>query len=525
MIRPFVRLAGWACAPTAWGFRRALRNPAAAQEVVRRRLVEGLLRTRYGRDLGVRGPADWDHIPVREWDQLRGLFEEQEASTEPIVVPDPVLFWERTSGSSGGAKRIPYTAALRATFTRMLRIWAHDLITHGPHFQTGRVYFQVTPPLAEPEETSGGAPVGTADDRDFVEGWTRSLVDRFVVRPARLPRTPDEFLDAVTDTLLRAPWLEVISVWSPSFLKVVMDHAEAHHKRLVGNCKAGQVMDRVRHIEKGSTDWREVWPDLELVSCWDQGEAAGEAERLRERLPGVLIQGKGLLATEGPMTVPLLGAPGAVPLIQDVLIELESADGDLIPLHRARDGEEYGVVLSQPAGLLRYRIGDRVRVVGWQGATPCLELLGRDEQVSDMVGEKLSAAFVARALRQLELEPAFLRTLVARHPGPFLVGGAPVRRGATRDANDFDQRPGYVLLLDQGPTSWKIDALAQHLEEALREAFHYDQARQLGQLAPAKVAIAEDMADRLARAREAAGVKRGDQKPAALLRASAARWR
>jgi hypothetical protein len=383
----------------------------------------------------------------------------------------------------------------------------------------------VTPPLADEEQTAGGAPVGTTDDRDFVEGWTRDLVDQFVVRPASLPRGPDQFLDAVTDTLLRAPWLEVISVWSPSFLKVVMDHAEAHHERLVGNCKAGQVMDRVRYIQKGETDWTKVWPDLKLVSCWDQGEAAGEAERLRERLPGVLVQGKGLLATEGPMTVPLLGAPGAVPLVEDVLLELETAGGDLIPLHEAKDDEEYGVVLSQPAGLLRYRIGDRVRVVGWHEATPCLELLGRDEQVSDMVGEKLSAAFVARALRELQLEPAFVRTLVARHPGPFLVGGAPVRRGATPGADDFDERPGYVLVLDQGPTSWKLDDLAQRLEAALCEAFHYAQARQLDQLAPARVMISVDMADRLARAREAAGVKRGDQKPTALLRASAARWR
>ena len=47
-----------------------------------------------------------------------------------------------------------------------------------------------------------------------------------------------------------------------------------------------------------------LWPRLRVVSCWDQGRARAEADTIRRWFPRARVQGKGLLATEGVVSVP-----------------------------------------------------------------------------------------------------------------------------------------------------------------------------------------------------------------------------
>lgn len=475
--------------PAAGRLRAALENPRAAQERVRRRLGDAMAGTAYGRHLGLGSADDWDRVPLVDYDQLSPWIERQKVSRERVLTPDPALFWERTSGSTAPAKFIPYTAPLRQAFTEMFLAWVHDVLEHGPPLGRGRLYAAVTPSLRAPGRTAAGQVVGTEDERDFLEGWAGWLLSPFLLRSGHLARErdPARFRRRLGRMLLAARDLEVISVWSPSFLQVMLDDLEANRAEYA-QAKAAPTAAAARHLRAHGTDWTAVWPRLSLVSCWDAGWARPQADWLRARLRGVAVQGKGLLATEGPVTLPLLGAPGPVPLVHQVLVELLDEDGRLGPLVEARPGRTYELVLSQPAGLLRYRLGDRVRMVGQHLATPCLDFVGRGAAVSDMVGEKLHEDFVAQALDGLGIEAAFFRTLV-----PVL--GPPAR---------------YRLVLDRCPRP--PGEVAAALDRALSAAHHYQQARLLGQLAPAEVEVDPGALERFAAAAERAGVRRGDQK-------------
>jgi hypothetical protein len=57
-------------------------------------------------------------------------------------------------------------------------------------------------------------------------------------------------------------------------------------------------------------------------------------------------------------------------------------------------------VVTTGGGLYRYRLKDRVKVTGFLGATPSLKFLGKNGNYSDRVGEKLSEAFVGRAIQE-----------------------------------------------------------------------------------------------------------------------------
>lgn len=490
-------------APAGWSFARSLADPARAQASLRAALARGLARTEYGRHLGVAGPADFAaRVPVVDGDGLAPWLERQRRDEGRVLVPDPVLVYEKTSGSTGAAKLIPYTAGLKRSFSRMFAIWAGDLLAHAPaagirRFRTGRTYFCISPMLGGERATGKGVPVGLKDDSEYLDGPVRALLAPFLVMPRGLAELGDPrvFKRELALALAAAADLEVVSVWSPSFLAVVLDFLEAERRKLLPELVKRMDATRLAALMADPIDWGAVWPELKLVSCWDRAHSAPLAEALRARLPGIYVQGKGLLATEAPVTVPLVGAPGPVPLVDEVLIELEEAPGGrLVGLLDGVPGREYLLVLSTRGGLCRYRLGDRVTVGPRFGAVPTLDLVGRTEAVVDLVGEKLSEGFVAGVLGGLGMPGSTARVLVA------------LRRPADH----------YVLLLDRLESG--AEGLAARLDEALGDSVRYRQARLLGQLAPARVVVRPDAQDLLAAARTRTGQVWGAQKPELLAR-------
>jgi hypothetical protein len=485
--RALLVAAGAVLAPSRRRFGAALADPEAAQRRVVDRLVERLRASEYGRRLGVHTRRDFhERVPVVDYDGLAPWLDRQRAQEGAVLTDERVLFYEKTSGSTGPAKYIPYTASLRRSFSRMFAVWAGDLLARGPCLTTGRFYMSVSPSFSHELPTANGVPIGMADDRDYLDGWLRRLVSPFLVGDPALARAHDarQFKRRTCELLLDEPDLEIISVWSPSFLKVLLDEISANREalatRLAPARRAALLADPI--------DWTRVWPRLRLLSCWTAAAAAGQARALASLLPGVLIQGKGLLATEAPMTVPLLDAPGDMPLVDEVLIELEDDAGQLIPVYAGVEGHEYGIVISQFGGLYRYRMGDRVLVGPRYRATPSLQLVGRTGGVSDLVGEKLNERFVAGVLGELEPD-AFFKTLVP--------------------LGDH-----YVLVLDR--VSCGSDALAAELDARLRRAHHYHHARALGQLRAPRVCVAANAADLAIADYASRGMKLGDIKPRAL---------
>lgn len=404
------------------------------------------------------------------------------------------LFYELTSGSRGAKKRIPYTRALLQGFTDMFLCWTHDLLQalsrQGRPFQGGQIYFSVSPQFVEPT-------AGLQDDGDYLTGLSSHLLRRFQAVPSsvRSLREPVHFWDVVALGLLRAPRLEVISVWSPSFLRVLQRHVQTHALRLStllayktltyedrnfalpvpAPARQRQLRSALQTLAETPADtrlpawvWRTCFPQLKLISCWGAGHAAPDFEAVRQDFAFAHVQEKGLLATEAPLTVPSEKQGGFLPLPQTVFYEFlpleQPLDGPLDPLaatplllHELTVGQHYEVVISQVAGLLRYRLKDKVCVTGKQGKTPCLRFIGRAGALSDLVGEKLQADFVARGLQQCYRD---LKACVVPQLNPA----------------------AYVLCSEV-----KVNAAA--LEAYFQQNPHYANARALGQLAPLQLCV------------------------------------
>ena len=471
-------------------FRKALANPQEAQAIVRAEIFNRLTQSEYGKQLGVKSIDDWHRIPIVDYDDIeRWIIPEFfPTSRESPLTPEPILFYEKTSGSRGAAKSIPYTKSLRRSFNHLFCVWAHDLILHGPPFRTGKLYFCISPQLGKSETKE--LAMGLADDSEYLDGWLRSLLSPFVVSPPGLNRLqdPEEFKEKLSLALLLEEKLEIISIWSPSFLKVHLDYIQRHRTRLREKLGKRISSDRSRLLLEEEIPWSQLWPELKLISCWDSARSADKAQFLRSLFPETLVQGKGLLATEAPMTVPLIEAQGFLPVLDEVFFEFEDDEGKIYLLQQIETGRVYSLIISQKGGLYRYRIGDRVRVSHFYGKTPCLEFLGRGGKTSDLVGEKLYEDFVREVLDDLGLEKTFFKSLVP----------------ATIPSEH------YILLLDEAEDS--VEEIGSRLDAALMRSPHYRQARLLGQLAPARVLVSPKIPEIVTLYKMVSGSKWGDIK-------------
>jgi hypothetical protein len=182
--------------------------------------------------------------------------------------------------------------------------------------------------------------------------------------------------------------------------------------------------------------------------------------------PGVHIQGKGLLATEGVVSLPLTEHGACMAAATSHFYEfIEQPGTPPRLLHELEANHEYSVLLTTGGGFYRYRLGDRVRVVGFAKSTPLLEFLGKEDGVSDLCGEKLSPAFVGSVLEELSVERAYRSDFAMLAPSQ-------------------QEGPRYVLFL-QGVAS-QTD-LAVRLDKKLTQNPHYAYCRRLGQLAAPRI--------------------------------------
>ncbi len=258
-----------------------------------------------------------------------------------------------------------------------------------------------------------------------------------------------------------------------------------------------EELDRI-----GPRDLAAVWPRLRLISCWTDGPARRSAGALRDLFPGVAIQGKGLLATEGVVSIPFRDTRPLA--LTSHYLEFVDDAGRARSAWELEEGMTCSVILTTGGGLYRYALHDRVRVTGFVGRAPCVEFLGKEDHVSDLRGEKLEQSFVQTAID---------RSLAEHGTAAVFAMLAPDERASP---------PSYVLFVSaQGELP---RGLAATLETELRRNPHYAHCVRLGQLSAAGVvSVGADAAQRYVRHAARSGRRLGDVKPTALSPSSG--WR
>ncbi len=504
--------------PRAAAFEHALSDPREAQEEAFSRLravLPALRRTARMEDLRA--------LPLQGWDELARDVEAVADGDVKRLSTSPLVRFERSGGSSGAQKLVPMTRASLAEMNRALQPWLWNLYARRPGVASGCAYWSISPLAQARQVTRGGTPVGAEDDAEYLPRAARALVGRLLPVPGAVAQLPtvESCRHATLLWLLAREDLALLSVWSPTFLTLMVDALDAQLPVLLEDLEHGRftpprgsapveagllsrlappaapararALRRLAEASGGRLPLTEAWPRLSLVSLWTDAAAAQFVGEARARFPGVPVEGKGLLATEGAVSVPWVGAPAPVLAVRSHVMEFLDVAGRPHFADELEEGGTYEVVLTTGAGLVRYRLGDRVQVTGRCRATPCVRFVGRGGLVSDLVGEKLAAAFVETALGEVKAHSRFAML-------------APVVAGPRH----------YRLYVDTPVDDAALRALARGVEQALSAGHPYRYARELGQLGAVDVMRVRDGARAYERGCLRRGQRAGDIKPTPL---------
>jgi hypothetical protein len=472
-----------ACRRQYGRYSRALANCRSVQQ----RLLADTLARNAATDFGrrhdfarLKSPADFRAaVPVTDYEVLLPDFERIADGEPAVLTAEPVTHFALTSGSCGAAKRIPYTASLQRQFRAALAPWIRDSFERQPALRQGAAYWSITPLFGPREQSPGGIPNGFEEDSAYLGRALKPLIDATLAAPGTVARITEmeDFRRATMLCLLGRADLALISVWHPTFLTLLLDWMSTHWESLLQDLSLGFRLEApelalppapgracaLGHADPADT--ASIWPNLALISCWGDGPAKPYLSALAARFPQARIQNKGLIATEGFLSLPFAGRwPLAV---TSHYFEFETAEGEALSAWQLEQGRDYGPLLTTDGGLYRYRLGDRVRCTGHLGDTPTIAFLGKVEGCCDRFGEKLNEAFVADVLQRLFRA----RGLDCR----FALLAPEVTVEGTR----------YTLFIEtpQAATAH----LAAELDNLLRTNPHYDYCLRLGQLLGARI--------------------------------------
>jgi hypothetical protein len=415
-----------------------------------------------------------DRVPITRYSDWEPWILQQKAERR-------VSRYEPTSGSTHARKWIPYTPELLREFDAAAAPWISDLhrrfsVSHGRHYWS--LSWIPSNLRAEMEDTS---------DVLVLPFWKRIFLERVLVGSPQIARLPTlaQSKHATLTLLTHARDLTLLSAWSPTFVLGLLDDLSAEREAIAHTLQTGRwSIPEMRAPRCPRTagllrDWdgklspeflATLWPELKLISCWDSSTSAPWARRLATYFPRTHVQGKGLWATEGVVTIPYLDH---YPLaITSHFLEFRCLhSGQIKRAWELELGQRVQPLLTTGSGFFRLELDDELEVTDFLEQTPCLRFIGRLGGV-DLVGEKLDTQSVRVLLEEISrTEQIQCVSLLARE------GGA--------------NRKARYLLLAEGRSEREAQ-LAKIVEDHLLQLHHYRLARELGQLEPAGAVLRPD---------------------------------
>lgn len=425
-------------------------------------------------------------VPLCDYEKIAPQIARMAEGEEDILFAGRAVAFEYTGGSTGlngvggtrGAKLVPYSRESLRDFRRAMLPWLAAVIRE--YDLCGPAYWCVSPAMRRSVVTPGGIPVGLADGAYLGEDTAEAIMGLSAVPPwATELEEPAAWRLATLYHLIRAADLSFLFLWSPTFFISLMRGVEELGDALLALFRTGGMVEgRELRADAGAAarltnffacgDTRALWPGPMLISAWADGWAAGFAEELRALMPQAGFQPKGLLCTEGVVSIPCSGGRSLVAEGCGFL-EFIDAEGSIHLGSGLAPGMICRVVMTTSGGLYRYCCGDMIQCTAIVEGRAAVRFVGRGGICSDMVGEKLVDGFVAARLAGIR--------------GFSML--QPVNAGL----------PAYRLLLDSREyRAEQARHLARRIDEALKDNPQYAHARKSGQLGPVEgVPVREPM--------------------------------
>lgn len=424
----------------AWRLRRHAAGVAQQQKTLRA-LLPRLAATAHGRTLGLTAGMTYTafraRLAPRLYEDFARYIGRMKRGEPDVLWPGRCTCYAVSSGTTAGAtKYLPVTPEMlthfrRASFDSVLFYTArvgHTGVFRGRHLVIGGA----TPLAPLPAATPGFA------------AWAGDLSS---ITAANLPRSVERHLyEPGRDIAQLADW--------PAKLRAIAQHTAERDISLLAGLPSGTLTLaetlRAQHGARAQP-LQALWPNLE---CFIHGGVplAPFADDLRAALGPTVNFHEVYAASEGFIAVQDAAPADGLRLLTDAGLfyeflplrdfdpeRLAELGGKVVPLEGVQTGVNYVLLLTTPAGLCRYVIGDVVRFTSTQ--PPRLVYVGRTQLQLSAFGEHVIEKELTDALVAVCQRRGW--TIVNFHVAPLF---APTLTGQTRGRHEWwlELRPGTV---------------------------------------------------------------------------------
>ena len=356
------------------------------------------------------------------------------AGEQNVLSADPVLLLAGSGGTTDRPKRIPRTRDTQRHHTMLVVLAAQAVVDRGIRGADGAERgINLMSLYAPPAVTRSSVPQMSGPNAGIRR--VRRHIPQFWCSPEAVfavAHPPTALYLHALFALLNQRSLYIETPFAPqvvSWLALI----ERHQRRLVDDVRRGTVS---AHLELSTAERAAIaaalradparaadvaaefaqgfqgiiprlWPNMKYIRTVTSGSFALSLPRL-QWLAGqsVTIHSGCHASTEGVIGINLRtdGSTDYVLALGSAFFEfvpiahVDEAQPQTVPLDALQVGDEYEVVLTNCAGLCRYRLGDIVRITGHHGTTPTFGFLYRRGTMLNVVGEKTTEFHTAQAL-------------------------------------------------------------------------------------------------------------------------------
>lgn len=419
-------------------YRKRFASDACQAGRVNRSLLQQILTlnrdTEYGRRYRfgrITTPESYrEDVPITAYEDYLAHIDRITAGEENVLTADPVSYFGLTSGATGQQKMIPVTARADRIIAGHMGLLPQgilfDAIPASRSLGPGLNIMNMTvAPATGGIPTGAGTPVGMRAARRIAPYlWTSppEVLDvpgqqdanylhlLFALKERRLTYLRSPFPSALVDLfrLLAREWPQLVQDMASG--RIGMDVRLDAGIRQELERKLGRSPQRARELtaefESGLDGIApRIWPHLLYADCAAGGSFSIYVQRLRQYTGDLPIYPGAYGAAEAMVGVSLRPGEAAY------AVTPRTAYHEFIPLGQVGDdqpqalgldqltrGENYEMVVTNLAGLYRYRLGDVVRVADYFRESPVIEFLYRRGQLINLVGEKTSEEALCSAV-------------------------------------------------------------------------------------------------------------------------------
>ncbi|GLC30263.1 plant auxin-responsive GH3 [Clostridium omnivorum] len=446
-------------------------------------------------------------VPLTEYKYYEDYINRMANGEKNVLICDEVEYFGHTSGTTGKQKLIPATKASRKIASKYMALlmnkFSYENFKENWNYGKGLIIADIVVTTY----TKGGIPICAATSGGM--NGIRHILPYLYTSPIEVMKIKDKEAALYLHLLFALKETNLMYI-SGVFISNILDLfrvLEIKHEDLVRDIRRGRINNNIniddntkkslnKHLSPNASRAdmlerefnrgfegiaRRIWTSLTYIATVTGANFSIYDDKVNYYTDSMPIYSPAYASTEAMIGInPYANKIRYVIIPDTVFYEfIPVNEGDKYSEHtlcldELKKGQKYEVVITNYAGLYRYRLGDVIRVVDFYNNCPEIEFLYRKNQVLNMVAEKTNEEHLTNAIKntmkKLNLNLIDYTTLPDNSitPGRYVF---------------------YFEFKDEMP-KYKVDLLEKTLDSEIRNSnLAYDRARNNKKLGAVKVTL------------------------------------